>query len=448
MLTTIPKVLVYLNYFFGGKFMNSLTYCSRVLFLSICFSAFLNSLVFISKSYAHQVSSLSNIEIFSNENFTQGIKPISDGNVLIYFAPKSSLGFVDVHFSINDQAIQNVRMTNSQDEWTYSISNLNAGDVIKYSFTYGSDTGAADSSWLSYSYSPSPAPSPVPSPAPVPSPIVSPIPTPTPSSSPSNANPSDPNVTPLPDNSPDGYRLIWNDEFNGNKIDRSKWNYEVSDWGGGNNELQYYTSLPTNSFVKDGSLVIQANHETYYGKNYTSARLNTFGKLEFKYGRVDVRAQLPTGQGMWPAIWLLPAEAVYGGWPMSGEIDIMELLGQFPAVVHGSLNYGNDPWPNQKTISITYQLKQGTFHDDYHVFSVQWEPNIIQWFVDGNLYSTKTPKDLGQCKTGPCTWRFDQNFYLILNVAVGGAWPGSPDASTVFPQQMKVDYVRVYQKNQ
>lgn len=244
-------------------------------------------------------------------------------------------------------------------------------------------------------------------------------------------------------NSLDNWKLSWSDEFTGNNLDSTKWNYEVNGDGGGNNEQQYYTSRPANSNVSNGIFTITAQQENYMGKPYTSARVTTKNKFSFTYGRVDVRAKLPIGGGMWPAIWLLPQDNFYGTWPMSGEIDIMEYLGQNPRQVFGSLNYGNTSashWTNNY-----YTLQNGTFADDYHVFSIIWSPLKIQWFVDGNLYSTKQPSDLGWCETSSCEWRFNKAFFIILNVAVGGNLGGNVTAS--FPQSMNIDYVRVYQAN-
>ncbi len=238
----------------------------------------------------------------------------------------------------------------------------------------------------------------------------------------------------------DDWKLVWQDEFNGSEIDSTKWTHEVNGSGGGNNELQYYVNSRNNSFIKDGFLVIKAKEQNYKGKFYTSARLNTKNKADWKYGRFDVRAKLPIQQGMWPAIWMLPTDYVYGGWPKSGEIDIMEIIGQKPSTTHGTLHYG-DPWPNNKHTGESYTLESGTFEDEFHVFSVEWEEDEIRWYIDDKLFSTKTPEDLS-----PKPWPFDQKFHMLLNVAVGGNWPGPPDENTKFPKYMFVDYVRVYQK--
>jgi len=231
-----------------------------------------------------------------------------------------------------------------------------------------------------------------------------------------------------------GYTLVWSDGFDGSLIDPLKWSYEVNGNGGGNNELQYYTDFAENSFIENGSLVIQALKKNYKDKEYTSARLRTLNKGDWKYGRFDIRAKLPYGRGLWPAIWMLPSDWEYGGWPMSGEIDIMEILGQEPYKLYGTIHYSS-PSGDHEQSGGTYQLQSGTFANDYHVFSVEWDSAGIQWFVDGiKYYTTLHGKP------------FDKRFHMILNVAVGGNWPGSPDNTATFPQKMYVDYIRVYQK--
>jgi len=231
-----------------------------------------------------------------------------------------------------------------------------------------------------------------------------------------------------------GWTLVWNDEFNGEKIDLTKWSHEVNGDGGGNNELQFYTNLAENSYIEGGSLIIQALKKNYLGKEYTSARMRTLHKGDWTYGRFDIRAKLPYGKGLWPAIWMLPTDWVYGGWPTSGEIDIMELLGHEPNKVYGTIHYG-PAWPNNQHSGGSYILPSGTFSDDYHIFSIEWDSTGIKWYVDGFNYHT-------EIKGQP----FDKRFHILLNVAVGGNWPGSPNVSTVFPQKMYVDYVRVYRK--
>ncbi|MCZ4407219.1 glycoside hydrolase family 16 protein [Cryomorphaceae bacterium 1068] len=245
--------------------------------------------------------------------------------------------------------------------------------------------------------------------------------------------------------------LTWADEFDGDIINTQYWGYDTADGcqldtvngtlcGWGNNELQYYTMREENARVEDGKLIITAKKEIpfYQGRQYTSARMVTRNKVDFKYGRVDVRAKLPKGQGLWPAIWMLPTDTVYGIWPASGEIDIMENIGSETNSIFGTIHYGHDFWRYD-----TQYLPVDTvdFSEDFHTYSVLWTEDCILFQVDGI--------DVGVPNTRssvlPTTWPFDQEFHVILNVAVGGNLPGNPDFSTQFPQTMEVDYVRVYQ---
>jgi beta-glucanase (GH16 family) len=241
-----------------------------------------------------------------------------------------------------------------------------------------------------------------------------------------------------------GYTLAWSDEFNGASLDASVWGYESGDGcpdlcGWGNNELEYYTAPPNNVLFQDGKVIIEARAESAGGKNYTSSRLKTQGKKTFKFGRIDIRAILPTTKGLWPALWLLPQDNVYGPWPTSGEIDMMEAIGSEPGRVLGTANFG--PGPNSTYISRNYFLPGGTFNDQFHVFSLEWQQDTIRWYVDNTLYSTVTRTDVGAA-----TWPFNESFFFIVNVAVGGNLPGAPDGSTRFPQWLILDYIRVYQK--
>ena len=255
-------------------------------------------------------------------------------------------------------------------------------------------------------------------------------------------NPNESKGNPIPE--PPGGRLVWNDEFNGKRIDKKKWTHEINGRGGGNRELQYYTDRLENSYIEDGSLVIQALKENYTGpdgfRQFTSARLTCRGKAGWKYGRFDIRAKLPAGKGLWPAIWMMPVASIYGGWAASGEIDIMELLGHEPAKMYGTLHYGGT-YPNNKSSGKSYTLPAGAFNEDFHLFTLEWEAGEMRWFVDSVLVQTQTEwYTSGAEFPAP----FDQEFYFILNVAVGGNWPGSPDLSTHFPQQMAIDYIRVF----
>lgn len=240
-----------------------------------------------------------------------------------------------------------------------------------------------------------------------------------------------------------GYNLVWSDEFNGSTLNDAAWSYENGDGcpslcGWGNNELEYYTSRPDNLFFQDGKMIIEARQENLGGKNYTSARIKTQGKKGFKWGRIDIRAKLPVGKGIWPALWLLPQDNVYGGWPKSGEIDLMEAIGSEPNKVLGTLHYG--PGPGSINISKNYILLNGTFNNEFHVFSMEWKQDQIKLYVDNNLFSTVSKSDVGSN-----TYPFNEQFYLIVNLAVGGNLPGNPDASTYFPQWFILDYIRVYQ---
>ncbi len=265
------------------------------------------------------------------------------------------------------------------------------------------------------------------------------IPTPTPV--PPTATPTlPPTATPT-----DNWQLVWADEFDqpdGSAVDPARWSFNRGGGGWGNGEWQYYTDRTDNARIEDGALMIIAQREAYKGSRYTSARLVTKNKGDWLYGRFEVRAKLPYGQGIWPAIWMLPTDWEYGGWPLSGEIDIMELVGHEPGTVYGTIHYGN---PHTYT-GDHYSLTAGqTFADDYHVFALEWEPGEIRWYVDGIHYQTQKEWFTSSTK-GTYPAPFDRRFHLILNVAVGGAWPGYPDETTVFPQVMYVDYVRVYQK--
>lgn len=241
-----------------------------------------------------------------------------------------------------------------------------------------------------------------------------------------------------------GMTLIWQDEFGGADLNTDDWNYEIGTGsnGWGNNELQYYREQ--NTSVNDGYLIIEARKENFGGRSYTSSRLTTQDKFEFQYGRVDIRAALPYGQGIWPALWMLGENFSTVGWPFCGEIDIMEMVGGGEGrddTVHGTLH-----WDNAGQYACTceqgnsYTLSSGIFNDEFHVFSIVWDANSITWMVDDQEYKTVdiTPANLSE---------FRNSFFFIFNVAVGGNWPGSPNDATVFPQRMLVDYVRVFQPN-
>lgn len=254
-----------------------------------------------------------------------------------------------------------------------------------------------------------------------------------------------PTLTPTPD--PASWNLVWSDEFdqpNGTVPDPARWNQQEGGAGWGNGELQYYTKGTENSFIQDGMLVIQAKEEYMLGRDYTSARLTTQFKGDWTFGRFEIRAKLPNTQGIWPAFWLLPSRGYYGSGPAGGEIDIMEMIGSEPHRSYATLHYGNPP----ERSSNFYDLPDGaTYADDFHLFALEWEPDEIRWYVDDVLFHSET-EWFTSSRNAPHPAPFDRDFYLIVNVAVGGTWPGSPDETSVFPQTLYVDYVRVYQHPQ
>ena len=251
---------------------------------------------------------------------------------------------------------------------------------------------------------------------------------------PNAAPPTESTPPPPPD-----WRLVWHDEFDGPAVDLTKWVWETGGGGWGNNELEFYTARPENAHIDNGNLVIEARQEAYGGRQYTSARLKTEGLGAWKYGRIEARIRIPRGQGLWPAFWMLGDNIGQVGWPTCGEIDIMENIGREPARVHGTVH--GPGYSGAQGVSAAYDLVGGgAFADNYHLYAVEWQPAGIIWSVDSAVYATVTRSDVSGA------WVFDHPFFIILNVAVGGYWPGSPDGTTVFPQTMLVDYVRVYQK--
>lgn len=291
--------------------------------------------------------------------------------------------------------------------------------------------------------------------------------------------------TPLPDTSePDvsaNWNLVWQDEFEGSIVDLDKWSMEVNCLGGGNNEKQCYTARSDNAYVDNGTLKIVAKRETYTGpasnentvdtrtQPYTSARLRTVNKGDWTYGRFEIRAKLPFGQGSWPAIWMLPTDWVYGGWPTSGEIDIMEAVnlsalsddpnasnGAEETRVHGTLHYGR-AFPDNVYSGTSYTLPNNLNPaDEFHVYAIEWEAGEIRWYVDGYHYATQKEsgwytqyQQNGIYTEGQNDAPFDQRFHLLINFAVGGNWPENVNQrgidESVFPQTFEVDYVRVYE---
>ena len=238
-----------------------------------------------------------------------------------------------------------------------------------------------------------------------------------------------------------GKSLVWSDEFDGESIDLSHWTYDLGASGWGNQELQNYTSDSENSYVNDGNLFIVAMQD---GAGYTSARMITRDKQEFEFGRIDIRAVLPYGQGIWPALWMLGANFTEVGWPQCGEIDIMELLGHQPNYVHGTAHWGAISGGGHPNLgAVTYSDFPTTFSDEYHVFSLEWSADTMTWLMNDEPYFQLTTEQ--HVATSGFDSPFNDPFFFIFNIAVGGNWPGSPDETTLFPQFMAVDYVRVYQ---
>jgi beta-glucanase (GH16 family) len=245
------------------------------------------------------------------------------------------------------------------------------------------------------------------------------------------------------------WRLVWADEFNYNGLpDAKKWDYDVGGHGWGNKELQFYTARrKQNARVENGRLIIEARKESWKGRDYTSARLVSRNKGDWTYGRFEVRAKLPSGRGTWPAIWMLPTGQTYGGWPNSGEIDIMEHVGFDPDVVHTSIHTRayNHAINTQKTA----QLKLPNSRTEFNVYAVEWTPEEIRGFVNDEHFFTFRNERLTNSAADYRQWPFDQPFHLLLNLAVGGMWGGQQGVDpTIWPQRLEIDYVRVYQRAQ
>ena len=271
-----------------------------------------------------------------------------------------------------------------------------------------------------------------------------------------SANTTTPGVVPPPPPPPSPppaeWTLVWSDEFSGPPgapVDTTKWMAETGGQGWGNQEKEYYTAGTANAALDgDGGLAITARAEPansplscWYGTcRFTSARLITKSKFETTYGRFEARIRIPRGQGVWPAFWMLGSNIDGVGWPQCGEIDIMENIGREPKIVHGTMH--GPGYSGGSSIGGSFQLGMESFADDFHIFAVEWIPGEIRWLVDDKEYTRKTTANLPP----GAIWAFDHPFFMLLNVAVGGVWPGDPDGSTVFPQQMLVDYVRVYRR--
>lgn len=247
----------------------------------------------------------------------------------------------------------------------------------------------------------------------------------------------------------EGYHLLWNDEFDGEELNKDNWTMEFRLRGATNHELQAYALSEENVYVEDGNLVLRAikNITETGGAAYTSGKVNTDGKHTFMYGKVEVRAKMPAGKGLWPAIWMLPVDmTLYGNWPTCGEIDIMEFLGHDPSTSYSTIHYGAPHVQDQGYKKLT----ENDFTEDFHVFGLDWEPDVMRFYVDGEVVL--------DAKNWFCSFNgierleepapFNQEFYLMLNLAVGGDWPGNPDETTDFENaKFEIDYVRVYQKD-
>ena len=238
-----------------------------------------------------------------------------------------------------------------------------------------------------------------------------------------------------------GYSLRWSDEFSGDKVDPNTWNFETGngDNGWGNHELEYYTNSPKNVFVSNGNLIIEARKESISGFNYSSARMTTQNKKPFTFGRIDIRAKLPVAKGMWPALWMLGSNISTVSWPACGEIDIMELVGTNSNTTYGTLHWGSSSQSHDSK-NAGYTLPSGNFSQQFHVFSIIWVKDSIKFLVDDHLFLSTSKADVGSAN-----YPFNDPQFFIFNLAVGGDWPGPPDAATAFPQRMFVDYVRVFQ---
>ncbi len=261
--------------------------------------------------------------------------------------------------------------------------------------------------------------------------------TPTPTSLPPT-----PTITPEP--TPEwerpGWTLIWQDEFEGSELDPEKWVAEIGGHGWGNNEYQFYTDRPENVRLENGNLVIEARKEFFIRRQYTSGRIKTQGLLSFTYGRVEARMKLPYGQGIWPAFWMLGDNIDEVPWPLSGEIDIMEHVGKEPRRIYGTVH--GPGYSGSGGIGHFTTLPENSLQQEFHTFAIEWDPGEIRWFVDDEQFFKLTSEQVNN------EWVYDHPFFILINLAVGGYWPGYPDESTVFPQFLTVDYVRVYQRTE
>jgi len=235
------------------------------------------------------------------------------------------------------------------------------------------------------------------------------------------------------------WNIVWHDEFDGPELDRTNWTFDIGGNGWGNAEWEGYTDKPENIRIEDGMLVIEAREDPSLpaGRPYSSARIKTQGLHAWTYGRIEARMKLPYGQGLWPAFWMLGANNK--GWPASGEIDILEHIGKKPDTIYATVHAPGYSGGNGVGSNLVVP-DADTLKNDFHVYAIEWQENEIRWFFDDQEYFKITPANV------PSDWIFDHDFFIIMNMAVGGRWPGYPDETTVFPQFMNVDYVRVYQR--
>jgi beta-glucanase (GH16 family) len=262
-----------------------------------------------------------------------------------------------------------------------------------------------------------------------PAPARAPAASPTPAATPTPA--------PTPIAVPDGWKLVWHDEFDAPEIDRANWNFDEGAGGWGNGEAQFYTSRPENARIESGVLIIEARQEKYEGSYYTSARLKTQDLREFQYGRIEARLKVPSGAGTWPAFWMLGSSFNGKNWPDCGEIDIMEYVGREPDLVIGT---AHGPGYSGALGLSKWNRQEYNISDAFHTYAIEWQPGQVQWYYDGAEYFTVTRADVGDRE-----WVFDQPFFVILNLAIGGTLGGTIGLDTKFPKQFEVDYVRVFQ---
>lgn len=239
---------------------------------------------------------------------------------------------------------------------------------------------------------------------------------------------------------PPGYTLAWSDEFDGKTIDPKNWTYDIGAGGWGNGEAEYYSNRPENARIENGMLVIEARQEKYEGSYYTSARLKTQGLQNFQYGQIEARLKVPEGKGLWPAFWMLGSNFNGSNWPDCGELDIMEYIGKEPDLIMGTAH--GPGYSGALGITQWYRQKYN-IADDFHTYAIRWQAGQIDWYLDGELYHTVKHANVGERE-----WVFDQPFFILLNLAVGGQLPGPVSLDVTFPRQYLVDYVRVFQKAQ